>query len=117
MLKNSTIHPHRKCPCGSKKKHRNSCGKQNTVKFHDLPAIDGHAKNLSLHIKAGDKYRLAPLYDIMSAHPLISNNQLQAKKIKMAMALKGKNNHYHWQDEKNNRMVAIKIFNPKMMQE
>lgn len=68
------------------------------VLFYLLAAIDEHAKNFSLHIEAGGKYRLTPLYDIMSAHPLIENKQLQAKKIKMAMALKGKSNHYHWYD-------------------
>ncbi len=68
------------------------------VLFWLLAAIDGHAKNFSLHIEAGGKYQLAPLYDIISAHPLLANKQLQARKIKMAMALKGKNNHYHWHD-------------------
>ncbi len=66
------------------------------VLFWLLAAIDGHAKNFSLYIETEGKYCLTPLYDIMSAYPLIFNKQLQAKKIKMAMALKGKNNHYHW---------------------
>lgn len=66
------------------------------VLFYLLAAIDGHAKNFSLRIETGGKYRLTPLYDIMSAYPLISNHQLNAKKIKMAMALKGKNFHYRW---------------------
>lgn len=68
------------------------------VLFFLLAAIDGHAKNFSVHIEASGKYRLTPLYDIMSAHPLIASKQLPAKKIKMAMALKGKNNHYDWHD-------------------
>ncbi|WP_392536866.1 type II toxin-antitoxin system HipA family toxin [Legionella sp. 227] len=66
------------------------------VFFWLLAAIDGHAKNFSLFIEAEGKYRLSPLYDIISAYPLIKKNQLQSQKIKMAMALKGKNNHYHW---------------------
>lgn len=66
------------------------------VLFWLLAAIDGHAKNFSMFIEPEGKYRLTPLYDIISAHPLLMNNQLQAKKIKMAMALKGKNVHYHW---------------------
>jgi len=68
------------------------------VLFYLLAAIDGHAKNFSVHIEISGKYRLTPLYDIMSAHPLISNKQLQNKKIKMAMALKRKNNHYNWHE-------------------
>lgn len=66
------------------------------VLFWLLAAIDGHAKNFSVFIEAEGKYRLTPLYDIMSAHPLLEKKQLQAQKIKMAMALKGKNTHYHW---------------------
>ncbi|MCW8407877.1 type II toxin-antitoxin system HipA family toxin [Legionella sp. PATHC035] len=69
---------------------------QAQVFFWLLAAIDGHAKNFSLFIEAEGKYRLSPLYDIISAYPLIKKNQLQSQKIKMAMALKGKNNHYHW---------------------
>jgi serine/threonine-protein kinase HipA len=68
------------------------------VLFYLLAAIDGHAKNFSVHIEAGGKYRLTPLYDIISAHPLIAKKQLQTKKIKMAMALKGKNNHSYWHE-------------------
>lgn len=68
------------------------------ILFWLLAAIDGHAKNFSIHIEAEGRYRLTPLYDIMSAYPLIANKQLQTKKIQMAMALKSKNNHYHWND-------------------
>lgn len=64
--------------------------------FWLLAAIDGHAKNFSIFIEPEGEYKLTPLYDIMSAYPLMANKQLHAKKIKMAMALKGKNNHYHW---------------------
>ena len=64
--------------------------------FWLLAGIDGHAKNFSLFIEPDGKYRLTPLYDIMSAYPLINARQLQTQKIKMAMALKGKNNHYYW---------------------
>ncbi|WP_233432384.1 type II toxin-antitoxin system HipA family toxin [Aquicella lusitana] len=66
------------------------------VLFWLLAAIDGHAKNFSVFIEPEGKYRLTPLYDIMSAYPLMAKKQLQEKKIKMAMALQGKNIHYHW---------------------
>jgi len=66
------------------------------ILFWLLAAIDGHAKNFSLFIEPEGQYRLTPLYDIMSAYPLIKNKQLQSQKIKMAMALRGKTNHYHW---------------------
>lgn len=66
------------------------------VMFWLLAAIDGHAKNFSLFIERKGQYRLTPLYDIMSAYPLIAKKQLSLQKIKMAMALTGKNKHYHW---------------------
>jgi len=66
------------------------------VIFWLLAAIDGHAKNFSVFIEPEGKYRLTPLYDIMSAYPLLAKKQLEAKKIKMALALRGKNVHYHW---------------------
>jgi len=66
------------------------------ILFWLLAAIDGHAKNFSVFIEPEGKFRLTPLYDMMSAYPLIANKQLHAKKIKMAMALKSKNMHYQW---------------------
>jgi len=66
------------------------------VLFWLIAAIDGHAKNFSVFIEAGGRFRLTPLYDIMSAHPLMAQKQHQPQKIKMAMALLGKNRHYHW---------------------
>ncbi|MGQ0799299.1 MAG: HipA domain-containing protein [Pseudomarimonas sp.] len=66
--------------------------------FWLLCATDGHAKNFSLHIDAGGRYRLAPLYDILSAYPVLghSANQLAPERAKMAMAVVSKNRHYLW---------------------
>lgn len=66
------------------------------VFFWLIAGIDGHAKNFSLFIEPGGRYRLTPLYDIISAYPMIQKKQLQIKKIKMAMALQDKNKHYLW---------------------
>jgi serine/threonine-protein kinase HipA len=67
------------------------------VLFWLLGAIDGHAKNFSIYIEAGGSYRLTPLYDVISAYPLIENKSLSVQKVKMAMALKGTSgNHYLW---------------------
>jgi serine/threonine-protein kinase HipA len=67
------------------------------VLFWLLGAIDGHAKNFSVYLEPGGSYCLTPLYDVISAYPLISKNSLPAQKIKMAMALKGTSgNHYLW---------------------
>jgi serine/threonine-protein kinase HipA len=67
------------------------------ILFWLLGAIDGHAKNFSVYLEPGGSYCLTPLYDIISAYPLISKNSLPSQKIKMAMALKGTSgNHYLW---------------------
>jgi serine/threonine-protein kinase HipA len=64
--------------------------------FYLLAAIDGHAKNFSIFINAGGRFNLTPLYDIISAYPLLVKGQLQSQRIKLAMALIGANNHYQW---------------------
>ncbi len=63
-----------------------------------LCATDGHAKNYSIFIEKGGRYRLTPLYDVISAHPVLGKgaNQLAPQKAKMAMAVLGKNRHYAW---------------------
>ena len=64
--------------------------------FWLLAAPDGHAKNFSIFIEAEGRYRLTPLYDIMSAWPVIGEgpNMLQWQKVKLAMAVRAKNAHY-----------------------
>jgi len=66
------------------------------VLFWLLGAIDGHGKNFSIFLLPGGNYRLTPAYDIMSAYPLLTKRQLDPQKLKMAMAVKGKSSHYHW---------------------
>jgi serine/threonine-protein kinase HipA len=66
--------------------------------FWLLAAPDGHAKNYSLAILAGGRYRATPIYDVLSAHPVIGHgaNQLSPQKAKMAMAVRGRSNHYRF---------------------
>lgn len=66
------------------------------VVFFLLAATDGHAKNFSLRLQAGGAYALTPLYDVLSAWPIIGNgkNQLAWRNAKLAMSLSGKNRHY-----------------------
>jgi serine/threonine-protein kinase HipA len=66
------------------------------ILFWLLAAIDGHAKNFSLFLEPGSAYRLAPLYDILSAYPLMTPSGIAPQKAKMAMAVRGKNRHFHW---------------------
>jgi serine/threonine-protein kinase HipA len=75
--------------------------------FWLLAATDGHAKNFSLHHQRGGRFGLTPLYDVLSAWPIIGDGaqQLPYEKARLAMALRGRNAHYrlhemqprHWQ--------------------
>lgn len=69
---------------------------KSTFVFWILGAIDGHAKNFSVAIEAGGRYKLTPIYDVISAYPLATMRQLDWKELKMAMSLKSQNTHYHW---------------------
>ena len=66
------------------------------VAFWLLAATDGHGKNFSLRQHAGGTYGLTPLYDVLSAWPIIGHgkNQLAIEKAKLAMALRGRRAHY-----------------------
>lgn len=64
--------------------------------FWLLAATDGHGKNFSLTQLAGGAFRMTPLYDVISAWPIIGHgkSQLAIEKAKLAMAVRGKNAHY-----------------------
>lgn len=66
------------------------------VVFWLLAATDGHAKNFSIRLQAGGAYALTPLYDVLSAWPVIGSgkNQLDWRNARLAMAVSGKNRHY-----------------------
>jgi serine/threonine-protein kinase HipA len=67
------------------------------VVFWLLAASDGHAKNFSIYLEPGGGYRLTPIYDVISAYPLMRSGNLPKQKLTMAMALRGsKSNYYHW---------------------
>jgi serine/threonine-protein kinase HipA len=71
---------------------------QSQVLFWMLAATDGHAKNFSLRILPAGRFRLTPLYDVLSAWPVIGRkaNELPIEKIRMAMAVPGERPHYLW---------------------
>ncbi|MBN3801650.1 type II toxin-antitoxin system HipA family toxin [Paraburkholderia sp. Ac-20336] len=64
--------------------------------FWLLAATDGHAKNFSIAHLAGNRYESTPLYDVLSAHPIIGSgpSRLAVQRVKLAMAVRGKNVHY-----------------------
>ena len=75
--------------------------------FWLLAATDGHAKNFSLFHRRGGTFELTPLYDVLSAWPIIGEgpNLVSEHDARLAMALRGKSAHYklreirvrHWQ--------------------
>ncbi len=70
------------------------------VLFWMLCAIDGHAKNFSVRIASYGRFELTPLYDVMSAYPILGGGagQLAPQRARMAMAAVGKNRHYRWNE-------------------
>lgn len=62
--------------------------------FWLMAAIDGHAKNFGIRLFPGGGFRLAPLYDVLSAWPAVQAEQIPYRKAKLAMAV-GRNRHYH----------------------
>lgn len=63
------------------------------VFFWLLCATDGHAKNFSLRLLPHGRFRLAPLYDIVSTQPLVDAGQVRRNQCKLAMAV-GRNRHH-----------------------
>lgn len=76
--------------------------------FWLLAAPDGHAKNFSIRHEAGGRYHLTPLYDVLSAWPLIGKGSKlrQYEKVSLAKGLRRNSVHYrlnaiqarHWRD-------------------
>ena len=63
------------------------------IAFWLLGATDGHAKNFSVFLHPGGGFRLTPLYDVMSAQPLLDAKHIQRKQMRLAMAV-GDTRHY-----------------------
>lgn len=61
--------------------------------FWLLGATDGHAKNFSIRLSPGGRFRLTPLYDVVSVQPSLDAHQIRIKQMKLAMAV-GTNRHY-----------------------
>ncbi|PMM89711.1 type II toxin-antitoxin system HipA family toxin, partial [Vibrio breoganii] len=67
------------------------------ILFWLLAAIDGHSKNFSIGIGVEGRYHLAPLYDILSAYPMLGGKGLNHRKLKLAMSHKGSSGRkYRW---------------------
>jgi serine/threonine-protein kinase HipA len=63
------------------------------IVFWLLGATDGHAKNFSVGLLPGSRFRLTPCYDVLSAQPNVDAGEIRFNQMKMAMAV-GDNRHY-----------------------
>ena len=63
------------------------------ILFWMLNATDNHAKNFNIFINPNSRYRLTPLYDVLTVQPSLDAGQIQRKQFKLAMSA-GKNRHY-----------------------
>jgi serine/threonine-protein kinase HipA len=63
------------------------------IVFWMLGATDGHAKNFSIHLAPGGRFRLTPLYDILSTQPSFDARQIRKNQMKLAMSI-GEKRHY-----------------------
>ncbi|MFT3841508.1 MAG: type II toxin-antitoxin system HipA family toxin [Myxococcaceae bacterium] len=72
------------------------------IAFFLLGATDGHAKNFSVFLGPQGSYHLTPCYDVISAYPVVGHGAglIHERKLKLAMAVWGKNRHYHWREIK-----------------
>ena len=64
------------------------------IMFLLLSAPDGHAKNFSVFLQAGDNFALTPVYDVISIYP-IDNKQLHHR-AKLAMGWIGTSKGYRY---------------------
>jgi serine/threonine-protein kinase HipA len=58
-----------------------------------MGATDGHAKNFSVFLGPDGRFRMAPLYDVLTAQPSLDARQIIDKQMKLAMSV-GDKRHY-----------------------
>lgn len=82
---------------------------QAQVLFWMLRATDGHAKNFSIFLRQGGTYEITPLYDVLSAYPVIGKGakKLSPYDARMAMAVRSKNPHWVMRDILRRHWIAV----------
>ena len=63
------------------------------ILFWLMGATDGHAKNFSIGLLPGGRFRMTPLYDILTVQPSVDAREIEKKNFRLAMRL-GSSNHY-----------------------
>ena len=64
------------------------------ILFWLMGATDGHAKNFSLAQSSRGRFRMTPIYDVLSLQPSFDNKRIPRKDFKMAMRV-GDSNQYN----------------------
>ena len=64
------------------------------VLFWLMGATDGHAKNFSIALSTQGRFRMTPLYDVLTIQPSLDAGHLTHKEYKLAMSF-GKSNQYN----------------------
>lgn len=55
------------------------------ILFWLIGATDGHAKNFSIFLGRGGRFKLTPIYDVLTAQPSLTTRQIERKQMKLAM--------------------------------
>ena len=74
------------------------------VLFWLIGATDGHAKNFSIYLGRGGRFRLTPVYDVLTAQPSLVTRQIERKQMKLAMFV-GDSRHYRLDEIKGRHFV------------
>ena len=72
--------------------------------FWLIGATDGHAKNFSIYLGRGGRFKLTPVYDVLTAQPSLVTRQIERKQMKLAMFV-GDSRHYRLDEIKGRHFV------------
>ena len=61
--------------------------------FWLMGATDGHAKNFSIFLGRNGRFRLTPLYDILSTQPMLDAGQIERQQMRLALSVGDKNRY------------------------
>lgn len=74
------------------------------VLFWLIGATDGHAKNFSIFLGRGGRFKLTPVYDVLTAQPSLDTRQIERKQMKLAMSV-GDSRHYRIDEIKGRHFI------------
>ncbi len=74
------------------------------VLFWLIGATDGHAKNFSIFLGRGGRFKLTPFYDVLTAQPSLDDREIERKQLKLAMSV-GESRHYRIDEIKGHHFI------------